>query len=93
MKLLTDVDLDLLRLRFFRLRQRDGEDAVLVARIHFVRVDAGRQRDAAAEFAGKPFRARGAFAVAFAVAAVFTLGGAFAWCLGVPALERVDFAT
>jgi len=35
----------------------------------------------------------GHFAIAFAVAAVFTLGGAFAWCLGVPALERVDFAT
>ncbi len=33
----------------------------------------------------------GHFAAAFAVAAVITLGGAFAWCLGVDKLERVDF--
>ena len=33
----------------------------------------------------------GHFAPAFAVAAIITLGGAFAWCLGVDKLERVDF--
>ena len=33
----------------------------------------------------------GHFASAFAVAAVITLGGAFAWCLGVRKLEPVDF--
>jgi MFS family permease len=33
----------------------------------------------------------GHFDAAFAVAAVFTLGGAFAWCVGVRKLERVDF--
>jgi MFS family permease len=33
----------------------------------------------------------GHFASAFAVAAVITLGGAFAWCLGVRRLEPVDF--
>jgi MFS family permease len=33
----------------------------------------------------------GHFASAFAVAAVITLGGAFAWCLGVRKLEQVDF--
>jgi len=33
----------------------------------------------------------GHFAAAFAVAAVFTLGGAFAWCLGVDKLEPVNF--
>ena len=33
----------------------------------------------------------GHFAGAFAVAAVITLGGAFAWCLGVPKLEQVEF--
>jgi MFS family permease len=32
----------------------------------------------------------GHFAAAFTVAAVITLGGAFAWCLGVDKLERVD---
>lgn len=34
----------------------------------------------------------GHFAVAFAVAALITLGGAFSWCLGVPRLEQVDFS-
>jgi MFS family permease len=34
----------------------------------------------------------GHFATAFAVAALITLGGAFAWCLGVPKLEPVDFS-
>ena len=34
----------------------------------------------------------GHFAVAFAVAAVFTLGGAFAWCFGVSRLQQVDFS-
>jgi len=34
----------------------------------------------------------GHFVVAFAVASVITLGGAFAWCLGVPVLEKVDFS-
>jgi MFS family permease len=34
----------------------------------------------------------GHFAPAFAVAAVITLGGAFAWCLGVPRLQQVDFS-
>jgi MFS family permease len=34
----------------------------------------------------------GHFVSAFAVAAVITLGGAFAWCLGVPRLEQVDFS-
>jgi MFS family permease len=33
----------------------------------------------------------GHFAAAFALAAVITLGGAFAWCLGVPKLQQVDF--
>jgi MFS family permease len=33
----------------------------------------------------------GHFAAAFAVAAVITLGGAFAWCVGVPKLEQVEF--
>jgi MFS family permease len=33
----------------------------------------------------------GHFAAAFAVAAVITLGGAFAWCVGVPKLEQVKF--
>lgn len=33
----------------------------------------------------------GHFAAAFAVAAVITLGGAFAWCLGVDKLEPVEF--
>jgi cyanate permease len=33
----------------------------------------------------------GHFAVAFAVAAVTTLGGAFAWCCGVSRLQQVDF--
>jgi MFS transporter, ACS family, D-galactonate transporter len=33
----------------------------------------------------------GHFAAAFAIAAVITLGGAFAWCLGVNKLEPVDF--
>ena len=33
----------------------------------------------------------GHFATAFAVAAVITLGGAFAWCVGVPKLEQVEF--
>src|SRR6185437_3802939 len=33
----------------------------------------------------------GHFATAFAVAAVITLGGAFAWCLGVQRLEQVEF--
>lgn len=34
----------------------------------------------------------GHFVSAFAVAAIITLGGAFAWCLGVPKLEQVDFS-
>jgi MFS family permease len=34
----------------------------------------------------------GHFAAAFAVAAAITLGGAFAWCLGVRRLEQVDFS-
>jgi MFS family permease len=34
----------------------------------------------------------GHFASAFAVAAVITLGGAFAWCFGVRKLEPVEFA-
>jgi MFS transporter, ACS family, D-galactonate transporter len=34
----------------------------------------------------------GHFIAAFALAAVITLGGAFAWCLGVPKLEQVDFS-
>ena len=34
----------------------------------------------------------GHFAPAFAVAAVITLGGAFAWCLGVTHLRQVDFS-
>lgn len=33
----------------------------------------------------------GHFAAAFALAAIVTLGGAFAWCLGVPKLEQVNF--
>ena len=33
----------------------------------------------------------GHFAAAFALAAFITLGGAFAWCLGVPRLEQVEF--
>ncbi len=33
----------------------------------------------------------GHFAVAFAVAAVFTLGGAFAWCAGVDKLQAVNW--
>jgi MFS family permease len=33
----------------------------------------------------------GHFATAFAVAAVITLGGAFAWCVGVERLEQVEF--
>lgn len=33
----------------------------------------------------------GHFAAAFAVAALITLGGAFAWCLGVPKLEPVNW--
>ncbi|HEY2472775.1 MAG TPA: MFS transporter [Terracidiphilus sp.] len=33
----------------------------------------------------------GHFAAAFGLAAIITLGGAFAWCLGVPKLEQVDF--
>lgn len=33
----------------------------------------------------------GHFVWAFAVAAIITLGGGFAWCLGVPRLEQVDF--
>lgn len=35
----------------------------------------------------------GHFAAAFALAALITLGGAFAWCLGVPRLEPVDFVS
>ncbi len=35
----------------------------------------------------------GHFAAAFAVAAVITMGGAFAWCLGVRKLEQVDFGS
>ena len=35
----------------------------------------------------------GHFTAAFAVAAVMTLGGAFAWCLGVSKLEPVDFGS
>ena len=34
----------------------------------------------------------GHFAVAFAVAALITLGGAFCWCLGVNKVEQVDFS-
>ena len=34
----------------------------------------------------------GHFVSAFAVAAVITLGGAFAWCVGVPRLQQVDFS-
>jgi MFS family permease len=34
----------------------------------------------------------GHFVVAFAVAAVITLGGAFAWCFGVSRLQQVDFS-
>ena len=34
----------------------------------------------------------GHFAAAFAVAAVITLGGAFAWCVGVRKLEQVEFS-
>jgi MFS family permease len=34
----------------------------------------------------------GHFATAFVVAAVITLGGAFAWCLGVSELQQVDFS-
>ncbi len=34
----------------------------------------------------------GHFAPAFAVAAVITMGGAFAWCLGVTHLRQVDFS-
>jgi MFS family permease len=34
----------------------------------------------------------GHFAAAFAVAAVITLGGAFAWCFGVSRLQQVDFS-
>jgi MFS family permease len=34
----------------------------------------------------------GHFAPAFAVAAVITLGGAFAWCFGVNHLRQVDFS-
>jgi MFS family permease len=34
----------------------------------------------------------GHFSAAFAVAAAITLGGAFAWCLGVPKLQQVDFS-
>jgi len=34
----------------------------------------------------------GHFASAFAVAAVITLGGAFAWCFGVSRLQQVDFS-
>lgn len=33
----------------------------------------------------------GHFAAAFALAALITLGGAFAWCLGVRRVEQVDF--
>ena len=33
----------------------------------------------------------GHFVAAFALAAIITLGGAFAWCFGVPRLEQVDF--
>jgi hypothetical protein len=33
----------------------------------------------------------GHFAAAFAVAALITLGGAFAWCLGVPKLEPMKW--
>ncbi len=34
----------------------------------------------------------GHFAAAFAVAAVITMGGAFAWCVGVVRLQQVDFS-
>ena len=34
----------------------------------------------------------GHFGTAFAVAALFTLGGAFSWCLGVRRVEQVDFS-
>src|SRR5437868_7679687 len=63
LKFLTNVDLDLLRLRLFRLRKGDGEDAVLVGGIHLIRVDSRRQGDAAAEFTGEPLGSRSVFAV------------------------------
>jgi hypothetical protein len=46
---LVGVDLNLLRLCFLRLRQRHGQDSIPISRAHFIGVDAGRERDAAAE--------------------------------------------
>src|ERR1700688_3650491 len=46
---LVGVNLNLLRLCFLRLRQGHGQDSIPISRAHFIGVDAGRQRDAAAE--------------------------------------------
>src|ERR1700693_1212295 len=68
---LVGVDLNLLRLCFLHLRQRHGQDSIPISRAHFIGVDTGRQRDAAAELTditlgAFSLLAVGTFALAFA---------------------------
>src|SRR5687767_14544377 len=54
---LLRVDGDLFRLRFLGLRQRYRQDAILIRRPHFGRIDRRRQRNAPLETARETFHA------------------------------------
>lgn len=61
---LFDADFDFFRLRFFGFRQGYGQKAIFVRGGDLACVDAGGERDAAAEFAGEPLGAFRFFAFA-----------------------------